>query len=600
MEDHYSAERLRLTWSQVLPVGAGLWNVGNTCFMNSVLQCLSYTAPLANYMLSGEHLRTCSRYSFCMSCTLQNHITHTIMNSGTAIVPASVVTQLNLIGEQFCFGQQEDAHEFLRYTVRALQQSYPDGKMLGRETNLINQIFEGCMRSRVKCLNCKSDSDTFEPYMDVALDITGAKDLNESLQRFVKPEQLSDGYKCTRCMVTSPASKTLTIHRSSNVLTICLKRFDFNGQKISTLVKYPKHLDMRPFMSESEGESQVYKLYAVLVHAGYNRHFGHYYCYVKASDRKWYKMDDKQVSVADERSVLNQQAYMLFYVRTSQKPMAEGRSQGYSGSIYRKRRETCDTKQQSTGKRKRCQSPDREESQPAAKRALLEIPATDQPLPKIRTSENLKAKKKSQGCSGSTSEKCSKTRDTKQESTGKRKRCLSPERVESQPAAKRPLIETYRTCDPKQQITGQRKRCPSPERVESQPAAKRAQIPTPAIDEQLLQERKKLQIRTSEKLKPEKRSREDSDAYGECSEISSTKQPSIIEKRCHSLEKEKSAPTAKHTHIKKPAVKKQSLLTENKKIDLKTIKKMILNKSPYETVQIMTKIKQRLKKLGKM
>ncbi|KAG9278413.1 ubiquitin carboxyl-terminal hydrolase 17-like protein 13 [Astyanax mexicanus] len=494
MEDHYSAKRLSLSWDQVLPVGAGLWNVGNTCYMNSVLQCLSYTAPLANYMLSGEHLRTCSRYSFCMSCTLQNHITDTIMNSGTAIFPASVVTQLNLIGEQFCLGQQEDAHEFLRYTVRALQQSYPAGKMLGRETNLINQIFEGCMRSRLKCLNCKSDSDTFEPYMDVALDITGAKDLNESLQRFVKPEQLSDGYKCTRCMVTSPASKTLTIHHSSNVLTICLKRFNFYGKKISTLVKYPKHLDMRPFMSESEGESQVYELYAVLVHAGYNCHYGHYYCYVKASDRKWYKMDNEKASVADERSVLNQQAYMLFYVRTSEKPMAEGRSQG-----YRKRRETCDTKQQSTGKRKRCQSPDREKSQPAAKRALVEIPATDQPLPKIRTCKRKRCpspeREESEPAAKRARIETHRTCDTKQQITEKRKRCPSPEREEPQPSAKRGITKTHRTCDTKQQITEKRKRCPSPQRERSQPAAKRAQIPTPATDQQLLQERKKLQIR---------------------------------------------------------------------------------------------------------
>ncbi|XP_049336032.1 ubiquitin carboxyl-terminal hydrolase 42 isoform X1 [Astyanax mexicanus] len=506
MMDHSSAKYLSLSWDQVLPVGAGLWNVGNTCFMNSVLQCLSYTAPLVNYTLSGEHVRTCSRYRFCMSCTLENHITETINNSGTAIVPARVVTQLNLIGEQFCLGQQEDAHEFLRYTVHALQQSYPNGKMLGRETNLINQIFEGRMRSRVKCLNCKADSDTFEPFMDVALDITGAKDLTESLQRFVKPEQLGDGYKCTRCMETSPASKKLTIHHSSNVLTICLKRFNYYGRKISTLVKYPKRLDMRPFMSESEGESQVYELYAVLVHAGYSCHCGHYYCYVKASDRNWYKMDDEQVSVADERSVLNQQAYMLFYIRTSEKPMAEGRSQGYSGSTYRKCSETCDTKQQSTGKRKRCQSPDREESQPAAKRAIVEIPATDQRLLKI--SRKCKRKRcpspereESEPAAKRARIETHRTCDTKQQITGKRKRCPSPVREESQPSAKLPIIETYRTCDTKQQITGKRKRCPRPKREEFQPAAKRAQIQTPATDQQLLQEKKKLQIRTSEKLK---------------------------------------------------------------------------------------------------
>lgn len=34
----------------------GLQNLGNTCFMNSCLQCLSNTIPLTEYFLSGSFL----------------------------------------------------------------------------------------------------------------------------------------------------------------------------------------------------------------------------------------------------------------------------------------------------------------------------------------------------------------------------------------------------------------------------------------------------------------------------------------------------------------------------------------------------------------
>lgn len=55
----FPTERLSLNWERVYRVGAGLHNLGNTCFLNSTVQCLTYTPPLANYLLSKEHARNC-------------------------------------------------------------------------------------------------------------------------------------------------------------------------------------------------------------------------------------------------------------------------------------------------------------------------------------------------------------------------------------------------------------------------------------------------------------------------------------------------------------------------------------------------------------
>uniref|UniRef100_A0A8C6BUK7 USP domain-containing protein n=2 Tax=Odontoceti TaxID=9722 RepID=A0A8C6BUK7_MONMO len=123
----FPVERLSLRWGRVYRVGAGLHNLGNTCFLNSTVQCLTYTPPLANYLLSKEHTRGCHQGSFCMLCVMQNHIIQAFANSGNAIKPVSFIRDLRKIARHFRFGNQEDAHEFLRYTIDAMQKACLSG-----------------------------------------------------------------------------------------------------------------------------------------------------------------------------------------------------------------------------------------------------------------------------------------------------------------------------------------------------------------------------------------------------------------------------------------------------------------------------------------
>lgn len=322
----FPVNKLSMKWERVYRVGAGLHNLGNTCFLNSTVQCLTYTPPLANYLLSKEHSRSCRQSGFCMICVMQNHIIQAFANTGNAIKPVSFIRDLKKIARHFRFGSQEDAHEFLRYTIDAMQKAclngYPKLDRQTQATTLIHQIFGGYLRSRVKCSVCKSVSDTYDPYLDIALEIRQAINIVRALELFVKPDVLSgeNAYMCAKCKKMVPATKRFTVHRTSNVLTLSLKRFaNFSGGKITKDVGYPEVLNIRPYMSQSVGDAVMYGLYAVLVHSGYSCHAGHYYCYVKASNGQWYQMNDSMVHSSNIKVVLNQQAYVLFYLRMPEK-----------------------------------------------------------------------------------------------------------------------------------------------------------------------------------------------------------------------------------------------------------------------------------------
>ncbi|KAK7385384.1 hypothetical protein VNO78_31101 [Psophocarpus tetragonolobus] len=335
-------------WNRVELQPFGLINCGNSCYANAVLQCLAFTPPLTAYLLQGLHSKSCANKKWCFICEFESLILKS-KDTKSPISPVGILSQLQNIGSQLSNGREEDAHEFLRLAVETMQSvcrmdsGDSTSDSLKEETNLMGLTFGGYLQSKIKCMKCGGKSERQERMMDLTVEIEGEiATLEDALRQFSSAETL-DGenkYHCVRshdgcgrhcCMTNNRwrmaercksyenAKKKMTVLEAPNVLTIALKRFQSGKYgKLNKPIRYPEILDLAPFMSGTS-DLPIYRLYGVVVHldimnAAYS---GHYVCYVKNFQSRWFKVDDSVVTAVELESVLAKGAYMLFYSRCS-------------------------------------------------------------------------------------------------------------------------------------------------------------------------------------------------------------------------------------------------------------------------------------------
>ena len=312
-------------WKFPSPIGKGLRNMGNTCFLNSVLQCLLYTPPLKNYIILYKHQELCTIKGVCFMCEYSNLVKSCMSNSGGGChTPVNILQNLRNISQFLKIGRQEDAHEFLIYMLDAIERSSKKFMEMNSNKfiiennlntdNLIQKVYGGVTKSSVICLKCKTPSDTFEQFLDASLEISKAETIEGCFIHYCKPENLTgdNKYLCSNCKKRNDSIKKISYEKLPRVLIVHLKRFDNFRRKIKKHINFKETLDLTRVVNQKDSQN-IYKLIAVLIHEGYSTNSGHYYCYVKNSNGMWYCMNDSSVSPVSLNFILGQSPYILFY-----------------------------------------------------------------------------------------------------------------------------------------------------------------------------------------------------------------------------------------------------------------------------------------------
>ena len=297
-----------------------LLNLGNTCYINSVIQQLFYTDQFLSSLFDRKFIGATADEvdaDDIITRNLKMLLVLMYRHATNIINPSQFITILNSDPSfPIQIGVQGDSHEFLSLLLEKIRPSSIgcfSGEMLYTTQGLSNDF--------VKTMN--------ESFISISIPVKNVINFAHALQTAFLPEifngqnQLSD-----EKYGKFDAKRTCIITKCPDILIIQLKRFEYNIStrnriKLTDPIDIPETIDISPYVLENENEphkSHTYKLKGIIMHQGI-ADAGHYTSIVHV-ENDWINISDSDsIKIPNIHSFLKDikynkigpSPYMLFY-----------------------------------------------------------------------------------------------------------------------------------------------------------------------------------------------------------------------------------------------------------------------------------------------
>tara|TARA_Y100000389_G_scaffold95024_2_gene91693 strand:+ start:883 stop:1827 length:945 start_codon:yes stop_codon:yes gene_type:complete len=304
---------------------SGLANIGNTCAINSLIQCINHSLPESN----KKELLKISKNTISKSLFLLLKMMNE--NPTKVIKPGRFISDIFENTTLFKMGQQLDSSELWVYLSNKIFEEI--GIKIEKEEEIFNSdihmkayeqvmlhnnkresvwndIYQGVTVTITKCKKCEEKYYNFETFYNLSIKVEGS--VIESLKNLFLPNEYKDDWKCEKCKEKTSYIKTTRFWKIPKILVLSINRFDNNMKKVNTEVIINKRLNFHKNICINN-DNFLYKLNSCVHHYG-NYSNGHYISTLKHEDKIELYDDSVKRDIKDEESYYkSDNIYMIFY-----------------------------------------------------------------------------------------------------------------------------------------------------------------------------------------------------------------------------------------------------------------------------------------------